>query len=194
MAEVAPRRVTWEDLLATPEDGLTYEILDGELEAQPRPLPRHGRAQLFLGSELVGPFDDGRGGPGGWWIVAETDVMLGPQDIVAPDLAGWRRERMPEFPETRPVTVVPDWLCEVLSPTSGSRDRVRKAALYLRSGVPYYWLVDPEARTLEAYAAREAAWMRLGAWSDGDRPRIPPFDAIEPEVGRLFPPATPAAP
>jgi len=95
---------------------------------------------------------------------------------------------MPEFPETRPIDVVPDCLCEILSPSDGGRDRVRKADLYLNSGVPFYWIVDPEERTLEAFGAREGSWLRLGAWTDGASARIQPFEAIEIDVGSLFPP------
>jgi Uma2 family endonuclease len=189
MAEVARRPATWEDLLNTPEDSpFTHEVLGGDLEALPHPLPQHGWTQGMLFSELSSPFGRGRGGPGGWWLILDTDVMLAPHDIVAPDISGWRRERMPAFPRNRPITVVPDWVCEVLSPTHPQRDRVRKADLYLRAGVPHYWMVDVEGRTLEALTAREAAWVRVGAWSDGDHPRIPPFEAIELDVGGLFPP------
>lgn len=95
---------------------------------------------------------------------------------------------MPDFPETRPIDVVPDWICEILSPNDVGRDRVRKANLYLGSGVPHYWMLYPEERTLEAYAAREGAWVRVGAWTEGDCPRIPPFEAIEIDVGGLLPP------
>jgi Uma2 family endonuclease len=190
MAEAARRLATWEDLLATPDDGRTHEILSGQIEGLPRPLPRHGRSQGQLYARLSGPFDPGEGGPGAWWLIIEPDVRLSPHDIVAPDLAGWRRERVPDFPETRPIDLAPDWVCEIVSPRDGGRDRVRKADLYLRSSVPFYWILDPTERTLEAFAARDGAWLRLGAWADDDSPRIPPFEAIEIDVGGLFPPRT----
>lgn len=110
MSETARRAATWEDLLQTPDDGRTYEVLDGQLEALPRPLPRHGRVQARLASKLSGPFDPGEGGPGGWWLIIEPDVRLTPHQIVVPDLVGWRRERLPDFPEGRPMDVVPDWV------------------------------------------------------------------------------------
>ena len=188
MAEPARRPATWEDLLLTPDDGRTYEVINGFLEAQPRPRAHHGRAQALLVGELSGPFDRGRGGPGGWWLVIEPDVQLGPHDIVAPDIAGWRRERMPALPNERPIALTPDWICEIVSPSDRRRDRGPKADLYLKSGIPHYWIVDPEERTLEAFEARSAAWMRLGAWSDGDSPQIPPFEAIALDVGALFVP------
>jgi len=188
MTETARKPFTWVDLLATPDDGKTYEIIGGELEASPRPLPIHGLAQSLLSGELSPPFQRRRGGPGGWWLIIEPDVELGPHDIVVPDVVGWRVERMPELPRTRPIQVIPDWICEVLSPSSKRRDRITKADLYLESGVPFYWILDVEERTLEAYAAKEGSWSRLGAWTDGATPRVPPFDAIELDVGGLFPP------
>ena len=191
MSETARKPATWEDLLRTPEDGLTYEIIGGQLETQPSPRPRHNRAQAALTESIYGAFDRGRSGPGGWWILIETDVMLRPSDIIKPDLVGWRRERVPEFPEEQPIRVRPDWICEIVSPSGEARDRVRKADLYLVSGIPHYWIVDPAARTLEALMARDGAWVRSGAGIDGDSPRIPPFEALEMEVGSLFPPLGP---
>jgi Uma2 family endonuclease len=188
MAETAKRLANWEDIVNAPDDGQTYEVIGGELTASPRPLPRHGRAQASVVSELFSPFDRGRGGPGGWWLVVEPDVRLSPQAIVAPDVAGWRRERLSELPQSGPIDVRPDWVCEVLSPSNPRYDRIVKANLYLDSGIPFYWIVDVDGRTLEAFSNREKAWLRLGAWTDGDTPRVEPFDAIELDVGALFPP------
>jgi Uma2 family endonuclease len=186
----APRLATWDDLVRVhADDRRVHEVIGGSLEPAPRPLPRHGRAQAQLSGRLL-PFDPGPP-DGGWWIVVEPDVRLSPHDIVAPDLAGWRRSRMPALPDARPVDLVPDWLCEVVSPGRARQDRVRKANLYLRSGVPHYWIVDPDARTLEAFEAREGGWLRLGGWSDGDTVRIAPFEAVEIDVGGLFPPPPP---
>ncbi len=117
--------------------------------------------------------------PGGWWIVIEPEVELSRHDVYIPDLAGWRRSRVPVLPDTRPVKIVPDWVCEVTSPSTSRNDRVRKADGYLRGGVPHYWLVDLDSRTLEAWEARDGAWVRLGAWTEDDTARIPPFDAVE---------------
>lgn len=186
MSDTARRLATWEDLARTPDDGRVYEILDGELEASPRPRPEHSRAQALLAGEIAPPFDRGRGGPGGWWILVEPEVMLEPHQIVVPDLAGWRREGLPELPHERPIARAPDWICEVVSPADRGRDRVRKADLYLRTGVPQYWIVDPAERTLEAFEAQDRRWLRLGAWTDGDAPRVAPFDAIALDVAGLF--------
>lgn len=186
----APRLATFADLEALGEAAF-HEVLAGELVEKAAPLPEHGLAQRALSRFVGGPFhdDDSRGGPGGWWILTEVEVELAPHEIVRPDLAGWRRERLPTPWGQRPLRVVPDWVCEILSPSDERRDRVHKAALYARAGVRHYWLVSPSARFLEAFALQEGAWLRLGAWSDSDRARIAPFDAIELELGRLFPPS-----
>ena len=186
MSETARRLATWDDLSRTPDDGRVYEVLDGELEATPRPVPAHNRAQSALAGEVHPPYDRGRGGPGGWWILIGPDVVLGPHQIVVPDLVGWKRARLPDLTSERPITTVPDWICEVVSPADRGRDRVRKADLYLRAGVPYYWIVDPAERTLEAFEATGGRWVRLGAWTDGDTPGIAPFDAVELDVAGLF--------
>lgn len=189
----ARRLATWHDLLALAED-VPAEVIAGAVVTPPSPLPRHARAQRALGSFVGGPFDDddGRGGPGGWWILLEVDVRLSPHDIVRPDLAGWRRERLPDPWDVRPIDVVPDWICEVVSQSNVAHDRVRKRELYARFGVAYYWLVDPDARTVEALRLESSlhAWVEVGAYDDAAVARIAPFDAIELEVGRLFPPGT----
>jgi Uma2 family endonuclease len=118
MTETARKLAAWEDLLRMADDGRTYEILGGEIQALPRPLPAHRLAQSLLSGELSPPFQRGRGGPGGWWLVIEPDIRLAPSEIVAPDVAGWRKERMPIFPRTRPIDTTPDWICEILSPST----------------------------------------------------------------------------
>jgi Uma2 family endonuclease len=182
---------TWEDLLRLPED-VRAEVIAGAVVTPPSPLPRHARAQRALGGFIGRPFDDddGRGGPGGWWILLEVDVRLGPHDIVRPDLAGWRRQRLPAPWDVRPIDVAPDWICEVVSRSNAAYDRVTKRDLYARSGVAYYWLVDPDARTVEALRLDLAtrAWVELGAYDDSALARIAPFEAVEIEVRRLAPP------
>lgn len=184
MAQTARKLATWDDVLRAPEGSAT-EVVGGELFAMARPPARHGRTQGALWRRIGAPFDDD-GEPGGWWIVIEADVRLGAHDIVQPDLVGWRRERLPELPHTRPVDVVPDWVCEVLSDSTRGHDRLRKLPLYLRAGVPHAWLVDPDARTVEAYQADGSNWRLLGTYGDGDQARIPPFEAVTIDVARLF--------
>lgn len=187
----ARKAATYEDLLALPE-GQRAEILGGVVVNPPAPLPRHALAQRTTARFIGGPFDDddGRGGPGGWWILLEVDVRLGPSDVVRPDLAGWRRDRLPAPWDMRPIDVTPDWICEITSPSNASNDRVKKRRLYATHAVPFYWIVDPEERTLEAlrFDATSNVWIETGSYDDASIARIAPFEAIELEVGRLFPP------
>jgi len=187
MASPQRKLATYADLLALPQD-TRAEVLAGDVVLSPAPLPRHSKAQGSARRFLGGPFDDddGRGGPGGWWIFVEVDVMLGPHDVVRPDLAGWRRERLPQPGRVRPIEVVPDWVCEVLSPSTAARDRIIKRRLYAQAGIPFYWLIDPELRAVEALALRDGVWVEIGVFDDTATARIAPFDAIELEVGRLF--------
>ncbi|MGE0789065.1 MAG: Uma2 family endonuclease [Sandaracinaceae bacterium] len=189
MSEPAERSAsaTYDDLLALPED-VRAEVLAGQIVTTPAPLPKHARAQRSLARFVGGPFDDddGRGGPGGWWILVEVAIRLETHEIVRPDLAGWRRERLPDPADVRPIDVPPDWVCEILSPTTAGRDRVHKRRLYARHGIPHYWIVDVDARTVEAFALDGDRWVLLGTWEDGDTIAIPPFEAIELEIGRLF--------
>jgi Uma2 family endonuclease len=187
----AGKLATYDDLVALPE-GHRAEILGGVIVTPPSPLPRHGRAQRVVGRVIGGAFDDddGHGGPGGWWILPEVDVRLSPHDIVRPDVAGWRRERLPEPWDLRPIDVVPDWICEILSPSNVADDRVRKRRLYAEHGVAFYWLLDPAARTLEALRldGSTRAWMEVGSYDGACVARVAPFDGIEIDVGRFFPP------
>ena len=187
MSSRAPRLATYADLLALPAD-VRGEVLSGQVVTSPAPVPRHSYVQRSAGRFIGGQFDDddGRGGPGGWWIFVEVDVALGPHDIVRPDVSGWRRVRLPRPGPVRPIEIAPDWICEVLSPATAARDRVHKRNLYARSGVPHYWLIDPEARVLEALALRDGTWVETGVYGDTSVARIAPFEAIELEVGRLF--------
>ena len=165
-------------LAALPE-GITGEIIDGELFTQPRPSGRHGVTEGALNIRIGGPFQFGDGGgPGGWWILPEPDIHLVRDTVVVvPDLAGWRRERMPTIPEDHRFEIVPDWVCEILSPSTAQKDRTRKLPLYARHGVAHAWLVDPLARTLEAYALWVGRWLLIATLKDDDPVCVPPFDA-----------------
>jgi Uma2 family endonuclease len=187
MASPQRKLATYADLLALPAD-TRAEVLGGDVILSPAPLPRHSKAQGSARRFLGGPFDDddGRGGPGGWWIFVEVDVMLGAHDVVRPDLAGWRRERLSQPGLKRPIEVAPDWVCEVLSPSTAARDRITKRRLYAQAAIPFYWLIDPELRAVEALALRDGVWVELGVLDDTATARIAPFDAIELEIGRLF--------
>ena len=176
-----------------PED-VRAEIIAGQIITSPAPLPRHSKIQGAVRRFVGGPFDDddGHGGPGGWWIFVEVDVQLGRHDIVRPDLAGWRRSRLTDPGNKRPIMVVPDWVCEVLSPSTAARDRLTKRNLYAATGVPYYWIIDASERMLEAFELIDQRWVLLGTYGDDDLVRIAPFAEIELPVGRLFLPKTEA--
>jgi Uma2 family endonuclease len=167
------------------------EIVEGVVVAQASPSYEHGYVQGCLFGALNGAFRLGRGGPGGWWIAQDLDVRFTPHDIVRPDLAGWRRERLATVGK-RPIDVVPDWVCEVLSPSTRSRDRGTKMSLYARYCVPYCWLVEPFG-AIEAYALEQGRWVRLGWYERGTMARIPPVDAVELPVAEMFPPEQPLA-
>lgn len=177
----------YEEWLALGE-GVRAEIVADSVVVLPRPTPEHANIEGAL-SVLVGaPFhhDHGRGGPGGWFIFPEVDVRFARSDLVVPDLSGWRRERLP-VPNVRPIDITPDWVCEILSPSNERHDRVWKANLYAKHGVKHYWVVDPAARVLEAFALQhEGRWLRLGGWEESETARIEPFEAVAIEVGRLF--------
>ena len=185
MAEPAKRRVTYEDVLRAPEH-LVAEILDGELSLQPRPAKPHAAAATALGEELGPPFKRGRGGPGGWIILYEPELHLG-ADVIVPDLAGWRRERMPVMTTDLPYfTLAPDWACEVLSPRTEASDRTRKLPIYTREGVGHVWLVDPLQRTLEVLKREGAHFLIVSVFHGDGRVRAEPFDAIELDLAVLW--------
>jgi Uma2 family endonuclease len=178
---------TYEDLLQVP-DHLVAEILDGDLYGTPRPRPRHAHAVSVLGSEILGPFHVGRDGPGGWWILFEPELHLG-SDVLVPDLAGWRRERLAAIPDTPAIEVAPDWVCEVLSPTTAGLDRGKKLAIYARQRVAHAWLVDPQLETLEVFALSGSQWVLLGTYIAGAVVRAEPFAAVELNLALLWPSA-----
>lgn len=178
------RPASYEDLLAVP-DHLVAEIIDGELHMTSRPVPRHADASSGLGGALRGPFDRGRGGPGGWRILFEPELHLA-DDIVVPDLAGWRRERLPRLPDEAHLSMAPDWVCEVLSPSTAAMDRVKKLAIYTREGVANTWFVDPIARTLEVLRLESGRWVIAGTWAGAATIRAEPFDAVELDLTLLW--------
>jgi Uma2 family endonuclease len=191
VVKLAKPPATYEDLLKVP-DNLVAEIIEGELYTSPRPASPHARASSILGGRLISSFDDGGGnGPGGWWILDEPELHLGP-DVLVTDIAGWRRERMPVLPDTPSFELPPDWVCEVISPSTGRLDRMLKLPSYARAGVAYAWLVDPLQRFIDAFRLVNGQWALLGTYGD-DIARIEPFDAVEIPLATLWmPDAQPA--
>jgi Uma2 family endonuclease len=189
MNHVAPlqrRPATYADVLAAPPH-MVAELVDGALHLQPRPAMRHARAGGVLTTEIEGPFQRGRGGPGGWWIAPEPEVHLA-DDVLVPDLAGWRRERLPVFPDAPFVDLAPSWVCEILSPPTRRLDLGRKRDLWAEHGAAHLWMVDPDARTLEAFALHEGRWLLLATLTGETAVSQPPFDAVAFPLADLWPP------
>ncbi|MBZ4417322.1 Uma2 family endonuclease [Myxococcus sp. RHSTA-1-4] len=175
---------TYEDIEALPV-GWVGEIIEDELYAFPRPASPHLRVASRLGALLAMRFEMAQGGPGGWWFFDEPELHFG-RNVVVPDLAGWRRERVPEPPNAPWLTIAPDWLCEVLSPSTWSVDVQRKMPLYHREGVEHAWIIDPAQRTLEIYRRGTYGWIRAELYGGDDIVRVEPFDAIPLDLGLLW--------
>ena len=183
--EPAKRKATYEDLLQLP-DHVVGELIHGVLHAMPRPASRHARASSLLGLELSGPFDRGRGGPGGWVILDEPELHLPGGHVLVPDLAGWRRERMPEMPDVAAFEIALDWVCEVLSPSTAAIDRADKLPLYASWRVGHVWLVDPGPKTLEVLRLDGATYRLVVTHAGEVAVRAEPFDAVAIDLGALW--------
>ncbi len=188
-----PHRATYADLEAVPAHQVA-ELVGGTLHVFPRPAPKHARTSSRLGIEIGGPFDLGKGGgPGGWHILDEPELHFpdpaapGEIEVVVPDIAGWRLERMPELPDTAYFTLAPDWACEVLSKSTEAYDRETKMPVYAREGVSHAWLIDPIKCVLEAYTlGRGGRWRAPSVHRGDERVRLAPFDAIELDLAVLW--------
>ena len=181
--EASPRDTAYADLLALPEN-VVGEIVDGELVVSPRPAAPHAVASSAMGADIGGPFGrppGGGRGPGGWWILDEPELHFG-ADVVVPDLAGWRRERMPKVPDVPFFELAPDWVCEVVSPRTARLDRGRKRDIYAREGVAHLWLVDPLARTVEVFRLDAGSWVLQHTFAGDEKVRAEPFQAVELEL------------
>jgi len=184
--ETAKQVLLYDHLMALPE-GLTGEILNGQLHTQPRPSGAHTGVESALQIELGGPFDRGRGGPGGWRILVEPEIhFVRDLEVCVPDLAGWRKERLPELPRDQRFEVAPDWVCEILSPSTESKDRGIKMGIYARYGVSYAWLVDPLKRAVEAFELSAGGWTLPGIHQDDATVFLPPFEAVPLELRALW--------
>ena len=176
---------TYADIEAAPAQ-LVAEINGGQLVTHPRPSPRHRATAAALAHELGGPFQKGRGGPGGWIFVVESEVRFG-ADILVPDIAGWRRERLQGYPENNWFDVAPDWVCEILSGSTERRDRTTKMGIDGKAGIPHLWLIDPRLQILEAFENNGGRWTKIGDWMSDDQTRAAPFDAIAFNLADLWP-------
>ncbi|HET8798083.1 MAG TPA: Uma2 family endonuclease [Thermoanaerobaculia bacterium] len=185
MTARARQHATYEDLLKVP-DTMVAELIDGELFVSPRPGGPHTNAASNVGFFLGPPYQWGRGGPGGWWILDEPEIHFR-HNVLVPDLAGWRRERMPMFPKDHVFSIVPDWVCEVVSPSSGRLDRLKKMPIYAREGVDHAWIIDPDQQTLEAFQRQDDKWI-VSVYGEEPLVRVPPFDEIEIDLTLIWGP------
>ncbi len=184
---IEKRRATYEDLMKIP-DTMVAEIIDGELIVSPRPAIPHARATAAVAGDLFGTFDRAPGdpaGPGGWWLLFEPELHLGP-DVIVPDLAGWRRTRLPVLPNVAAFEIAPDWVCEVISPSTGAVDRGRKIRIYAREQVSHLWIIDPILRTLEVYRFEGSRWVVAGTYAGTEAVRAEPFAAVELRLARWW--------
>ena len=175
---------TYDDLRDVPEQ-FVAEMFDGELYASPRPALPHTRASSLLSAELIGAFDRGLNGPGGWVIMNEPELHFA-NDVLVPDIAGWRRSRLPNVPAEPYLTLAPDWVCEVVSPSTETIDRGKKLRIYARVRVEHTWLLDPLRQTLEVLLLRSVRWAPLAIHEGRGKVRAPPFDALEVDLGSLW--------
>jgi Uma2 family endonuclease len=185
MTEAASEKAVYEDLFRIPEN-MVGEIIDGELVVSPRPSRKHIYAGSMLGGEIGPPYAFGRGGsPGGWVILDEPEISFG-ESILVPDLAGWKRERFPVEEPHNWISVAPDWVCEILSPTTALVDRAQKMPIYVQHQVSHAWLIDPILQTLEVFRFESGKWMVLGVYTKSARVRVEPFSEIELDLGLLW--------
>lgn len=185
MTEPAKKKATYEDLYDIPEN-MTGEIINGELIVTPRPSRRHGYTATALGYKIGPSYQFGEGGgPGGWIFIIEPEIGLGEHTMV-PDLAGWRKERFPADEETNWISAAPDWICEVLSPSTLRVDKIRKMPLYAEHGVKHFWLIDPNAKTLDVFRLQSGKWLLLGTHAEDDKVRAEPFQEIEIDMAGLW--------
>jgi len=181
---LASKKATYADIEALPPN-MVGEIIYGTLHAHPRPAPRHARSASRLISKLEPPFDSGDGGPGGWVILLEPEIHLG-EHVVVPDIAGWKRSRISDFPETSHFEVAPDWICEILSPSTARIDRTEKLTVYAEQDVGYVWLIDPNQRTLEVLTLNNSKWLISQTFKDDDAVCTVPFEELKFDLQSLW--------
>ena len=185
MSVPASPLATYDDILALPEN-MVGEIIAGQLITQPRPAPRHALAASALGSVVFKDYDrSSPDGPGGWWILDEPECHLA-ADVVVPDIAGWRQTTMPELPDTAWFGIAPDWVCEIISPSTQSHDRSSKRDLYAREEIGHYWIVDPIARLIEVFSLTDGQWVLSTTVRDDATVALEPFDDMPVDLSRLW--------
>jgi Uma2 family endonuclease len=184
MTEPGRKRAVYEDLFTIPEN-TTGEIIDGELFVTPRPSRRHAYSASTLDKKVGPPYQFGEGGPGGWIILVEPEIGFG-ENILVPDLGGWKRERFPAHEEHNWISAPPDWVCEILSPSTARKDKTGKMPLYAAHGVSHLWLLEPVAKSLDVFRLESGRWSLLASFAEDDPVRAEPFREIEFELGSLW--------
>jgi Uma2 family endonuclease len=184
MAARLRTHATYADLVRVPEH-LVAEIIEGELFTSPRPSGPHTAFSSALGADIGPPYHRGRGGPGDWWILDQPELHLH-NDVLVPDLAGWRRERMPELPHNQVFAIPPDWVCEVLSPSTARLDRKKKMPIYAREAVEHLWLVEPLHKTVEIYRLIAEQWVNVANYAGNDKFRAEPFELVEIDLPSIW--------
>jgi Uma2 family endonuclease len=184
MTDRAKNGAVYADVISAPEDQLA-EIVEGSLYLSPRPSLRHTKAASVLGADILDAFHRGRRGPGGWLILFEPELHLF-GDVLVPDIAGWRTERLPEHLDGTGMEIAPDWLCEVLSPSTEQFDRKQKLPRYALAGVGYIWLIDPLAKRLDVFCRHELDWARIETTTGGAIVSAPPFESVPIELAPLW--------
>jgi Uma2 family endonuclease len=184
MSDPAKKEATYDDLYRIPEH-MTGQIIDGELIVTPRPAWRHSRAASSLTGEILPTYQFGRGGPGGWIIVGEPEIHFG-NNVIVPDLAGWRRERIFIHPDEHRITVIPDWVCEILSPSTARIVKVKKMRIFAQYEVPFAWIIDPAQLTLEVLRLESGKWLIQGVYAENEKVRAEPFEEVEIDLANLW--------
>lgn len=184
MSNTAINLATYEDILELPAN-IVGEIINGHIETHPRPAPKHALAASSLGGELFFPFQKGKGGPGGWWIIDEPELHVD-SHVLVPDLAGWRKEKMPSLPDTAWFDIIPDWVCEILSPSTAKVDRVEKMPIYAHLGISHFWLIDPQLQTLEVYELHNSQWVLLEIIDNDKLVSSAPFQDVSFSLSSLW--------
>lgn len=188
MSDTAHRLATFADMATLEAEGRCIELVGGGIVDKASPSAAHADAQGALAALLRPRFhrQDGDEPPGGWWILPEVDIAFGLHDVLRPDVAGWRRARVPVRPSSYPVDVSPDWVCEVLSPSTAHRDLGVKREIYHRHEVAHYWVVDVEKQILLVYRREPAGYTLVLSAGPGERVRAEPFDACSLDMDELF--------
>jgi Uma2 family endonuclease len=188
VSSTARNEATLDEFLAIPEERRFHELLVAEIVEKATPSGEHGDAQAGVVGAIRPPYQrkSGQGGPGGWWISTEVEVLLTSGDVARPDVLGWRRDRVPERPTGSPVRVRPEWVCEVVSPSNANVDTVKKLRIYHGAQIPHYWIVDPRDATLTVMRWTDAGYTTVLRAERGESVRPEPFEEIELSVGTLF--------